>query len=183
MNKLTPITFFLLVLTLNSVQAQVDDVSGNYSVGTSNTQIEFSARHLRIFQVEGTFKEFSGDIKLSDGVLVSGSLEIMVSSITTGNQSRDKSLKSEDFLHSKGFPSIYLHFTSNSNARVVLVSTKIKEVEQNLELNYEIKPDMKLRVSCSISRNDFQLDFGTMDDLVSDEIKVTAVVDLKRKKP
>lgn len=173
----------LLVLILNTIQAQENHLSGNFLLDPRNTQIEFSAKHFGVLKVEGTFKEFSGHLKLVDGALTSGSLEIVVSSVTTGNRSRDNSLKSEDFLDANSFPLIHLRFDKNSDKAVVWVPTLIKGMKHKIKLNYDMLRENQLKATCTISRKDFQLDFGTMDDLVSDEIRVKAVISLKRKNP
>ena len=173
MNK--PLYYFLLLLVLSFNKAESQE---NFKLDSSNTQITFNARHFRVLKVEGTFRKFSGQLVLEGNIVTSGSLVIQVASIDTDNESRDKSLKSEDFLNANSFPQIRISFESNTHPTVITTYTKIKAVTQILQLNYEIIESNKLEVKFTISRKKFNLDFGTMDDLVSNEIKVEGIVSL-----
>lgn len=170
------ITIILLVFALSGVEAQESRLSSTIQLNSGNTQIEFSAKHLGVLNVDGTFNNFSGQLEIKNGILKSGSFIIEVASITTGSKSRDRSLKSKDFLNPESFPHINLRFEQNTNPSVVRVSTKIKGVTRTLQLRYEIDKSSKLKVSCTISRKNFNLDFGSMDDLVSDLVLVLGEV-------
>lgn len=162
------------------IQAQSLKPSGVYSLDSSNTQIEFSAKHFGVLKVEGNFKKFSGKIVLEQGRITSGTLTIMVSSISTDNNARDRSLMSDDFLSVETYPTIKLNIVEGaSHLDKAQVLTQIKGMKNIIVLDYSIQEydgAFQLIVFCSISREDFNLDFGTMDDLVSDEIQVRATL-------
>jgi len=178
MNFSLHITIILLVYTLPRVEVQESRLSSTIQLNSGNTQIEFSAKHFGVLKVDGTFKNFSGQLEIKNGILKSGSLIIEVASITTDSKSRDRSLKTKDFLNPESFPHINLSFEKNTNPAVVRVTAYIKGVTRTLELHYEINKSNKLKVSCTISRKNFDLDFGSMDDLVSDDVIVLGFVDL-----
>ena len=184
--SLITILIFLTCIT-NGMQAQETVLTGIFAVDTTNTKIEFSAKHFGVLNVKGTFKRFSGMLELENAVLKSGSIELSVSSISTGNQSRDRSLKNEDFLDARSFPRIIIRINKSVNKSQAQLIGQIKGVESMIPLEYTVQRfdngTTTLKAGCTISRKSFDLEFGAMDDLVSDLINVTAHVSLKRKKP
>ena len=179
-----PIVLYLLLSTLLVYKKHAQDQypSGTFKLDTSNTQITFSAKHLGVLKVQGTFHDFSGQVKLKNGSMISGSLTIMVASVSTDNNARDRSLKSDDFLSAKKYPTIELEILKGANQpNNIQVLTQIKETKRIIDLEYKIHEDrgaFQLIGSCSISRKAFNLDFGIMDDLVSDEIVVQVTISL-----
>ena len=184
-----PIAIYLLLSSLLVFKKHAQDQypSGTFKLDTSNTQIAFSAKHFGVLKVQGTFHEFSGQMNLKNGSIISGSLTIMVASVSTNNNGRDRSLKSDDFLAEKKYPTIDLEIVKDINSLgEAQILTQIKKTKNIIDLEYKIhedRGDFQLIGSCTISRKAFNLDFGTMDDLVSDEIIVQVNISLERKKP
>ncbi|BDS13198.1 YceI family protein [Aureispira anguillae] len=100
--------FLLLTLSI------VSYAQTTWTIDPSHSKVNFSVSHLVISEVDGDFKTFDGAIKTTkdDFSGASISFTIEVSSINTGNESRDKHLQSEDFFHASKYPQMTFESTS-----------------------------------------------------------------------
>jgi polyisoprenoid-binding protein YceI len=102
-------SLFALGFTLVSISAfaapKIDP--GTYSVDPAHSKVGFEVSHLVISTVEGRFNAVTGSItmgkKLED-LKIDASID--ASSVSTGNNDRDKHLKSPDFFDVTKFPKI-----------------------------------------------------------------------------
>lgn len=126
--------------------------------------------------VDGTFTQFSGTCITNDESIQSIQGEIKVSSIATGDEDRDQSLRSDAFLDVENFPTISFNSTSiNSSTGIITGLLKIKEVVNTIEIPANITFEsnrINLKASFIIDRDQFNLDFGATNVLIGDEISV-----------
>jgi polyisoprenoid-binding protein YceI len=86
---------------------------GIWNVDPSHTVLHFTARHLMVAKVRGTFGEFSGVITIADDPLQSSVVaSARAASIATNDDSRDAHLRSADFLDVDNHPTIDFRSTS-----------------------------------------------------------------------
>lgn len=100
----------VLFLALSfSIQAQT-----TWKVDPSHSKLGFSVSHLTISEVDGEFTKFDGTLKSSkeDFLDAQISFSANVSSINTGNTSRDQHLNAEDFFYAEKHPKITFESTS-----------------------------------------------------------------------
>jgi polyisoprenoid-binding protein YceI len=170
----------LFLLFTYSLKSQTD--KGTFSISPANTKIEFSARHLGVLKVTGTFSAFGGYIVIKDNIIHSVKVSITAESIHTDNEFRDKSLKSEQFLDTHNYPIIEVTLNENKSSTVLNTQVTIKNIMATVPINYELMGNThgkyKITGNCTLSRNRFLLDFGTMDDLISDSISIILSVSL-----
>ena len=83
-----------------------------YQIDASHSEIQFSARHMMVSKVRGTFEKWSGTVALNaahpEQTVVDVTIE--AASINTRDAQRDGHLKSPDFLNVEAFPTV--HFKS-----------------------------------------------------------------------
>lgn len=174
---------FLVYICVNSTFGQ--NSSHTFSIGPDNTRLEFRSKHFGVINVSGTFKSFSGQITITDDIITSGKISLNANSINTENSARDKSLRDKEFLDSHGYPIITVSFDKNDQATLISSLITIKERSVSIPVPYEISPTIKgtksIKAHCNISRELFHLNFGSMDDLISDKIDVNVFVTLKNK--
>lgn len=151
-----------------------------YKIDLANSAITFKISHMGVLTVKGEFQKFSGTLVFNEQELLSIKSSIVVESIHTKDNSRDATLKNEGYLDVKNYPLI--SFTSTdviitSSSKEIRGILKIKGATKEIELPYKkIKsknPELNfIKISTQISRKDFNLDFGPMDVLISNNVKV-----------
>lgn len=100
----------VLFLALSfSIQAQT-----TWKVDPSHSKLGFSVSHLTISEVDGEFTKFDGTLKSSKEDFSDAQISFSadVSSINTGNTSRDQHLNAEDFFYAEKHPKITFESTS-----------------------------------------------------------------------
>lgn len=79
--------------------------TGRWTIDPAHSSIELVARHMMISKVRGRFRDFSGVIVVADPPERSwAEVTIRTSSIDTGDEGRDRHLRSADFLNVEQYP-------------------------------------------------------------------------------
>lgn len=87
--------------------------TGTYQIDPMHSKVGFEVPHLVISTVEGTFKEFDGQLDLaSDFTKSKVTANVKVASIDTGVEKRDDHLKSADFFDAAKHPLMTFKSTS-----------------------------------------------------------------------
>ncbi len=88
-----------------------------WQLDNSHSEIQFSARHMMISKVRGTFESFSGDVNLNQENPEQTQVDVIVdlTSINTRDEQRDGHLKSPDFFDVEQYPNA--HFVSTGVER------------------------------------------------------------------
>ncbi|MFO8233998.1 MAG: YceI family protein [Bacteroidales bacterium] len=109
-NKILFVGLFFLITGMVSAQ------STKWQIDKSHTKIQFVTKHMKISNVTGQFKEYSGDIKADqeDFTDVDIRVTIPVESIDTDNEKRDEHLRGEDFFEVEEYPEIKFQSVSIS---------------------------------------------------------------------
>jgi len=172
-----------------------------YAVDPTHASIEFSARHLGLASVKGSFEQFTGTLELdeADPTRSRGTLEVDLASLTTGNDMRDGHLKSADFFHVENHPKATLTTTSITRAgedrfRVVGDLT-VRGVTHPIELEAELTGPMTdpwgntrvgVSVAGTINRKDWGLNWNQVLEagrlLVGDKIRLGGEAELVQQK-
>jgi len=96
--------------------ALADLTPGTWTVDPTHSTVGFTARHLMITKVRGTFTDFDGVVTVADSPLDSSVVaNVRLASVDTGNADRDAHLRTADF------------FDTDQNAEMTLRSTEIRE--------------------------------------------------------
>jgi len=104
---------------------------------------------------------------------------IRVASIDTDDTKRDGSLRSDAYLDEEAYPLIVFHSTQivTGVEPSIIGKLKLKDQEREIRIPYTYRISDSgtkcfITLSTSILRSHFQLDFGPMDALVGDEVRV-----------
>lgn len=149
-----------------------------------SSQFKFNVRNFGITSVDGTFKDFSGEIILNESPEKSTvSVEVKTASIDTQNEERDKHLRTADFFDVEKFPKMFFKSTGlkgtrekfmidgdltirNSSSPVAFSCLQSKESDGALDYSCETE----------LNRQKFGLNHGsTISDRVTVELKIHAV--------
>jgi len=140
-------------------------------IDKEKSQIKFKTKHLGVLIVNGVFEEFSGTVLYGDKKLKEIKSKIQVKSINTLDESRDKTLLNNAYLDERNYPLISFKSSEISN-NIIKGLIKIKNVEKEIELNYNIDEHEVLSLKAKIRRDNFNLHFGTMNSLIGNEIVI-----------
>jgi polyisoprenoid-binding protein YceI len=169
--------------------------AGRWVIDPSHSQVEFIARHMMIAKVRGRFREISGVIDIGDDPVESGVILIIkAASIDTGEEDRDRHLRSPDFLDVERYPDIRFVSTAVQPGRgdrwevsgLLTVRNIAKPVTMEVEFcGTALDPWGKLRsaflASTEINREDFDVSWNqvlqTGGFLVGKGVKVEADIE------
>jgi polyisoprenoid-binding protein YceI len=96
-----------------TVQGRELPDAGTWVIDSTHSTVQFIARHMMISKVRGRFREFSGTITMAEVPEASSvDVVIMAASIDTGDEDRDRHLRSAEFLDVERFPEIRYRSTT-----------------------------------------------------------------------
>jgi len=89
-----------------------------YEIDPAHTSVGFSARHLAVSKVRGSFSKYEGYFEGPEGDFTKarGEVKVEVASLNTGTEVRDNHLRSADFFDAAKYPYITFKVTGIENA-------------------------------------------------------------------
>jgi polyisoprenoid-binding protein YceI len=172
-------------------------VAGKWTIDPVHSEVGFSVRHMMVSKVRGRFTEFSGDIVTGENPAdSSGTAEITLSSIQTGEENRDNHLRSPDFFEAENFPTMTYKSTSvkpHGDDWTVEGELTLKGVTKSVPLHLELNgfgPDAYggtragFTATGEINRRDFNVSFSApmanggavVSDKISLHLEIEAVL-------
>jgi polyisoprenoid-binding protein YceI len=101
MKKINVLAAFLFITGIATAQT-------TWNLDKAHTNIQFNVTHMVVSEVNGAFTDFDGAIvsKSDDFNGAEVTFTAKTASVNTGNENRDKHLKSDDFFNAEQFPEI-----------------------------------------------------------------------------
>ena len=147
-------------------------IAGKYNVDMAHSNVGFKVKHMMISSVNGSFKEYSGEIEYDEKNKIIKSLSgtIKASSINTENAKRDNHLRSADFFDVKKYPEIKFEMIRQKGDKVygkLTMRGVTKDIKLDLEMGGTVKDpwgNMRLGFTLEgkINREDFGLTYNTI---------------------
>lgn len=115
-----------------------------YVIDPTHSNVDFKVTHLMVSKVRGHFDTFEGAIQLDPSDVTKSSVEVAidVASINTGNEDRDKHLRSPDFFDAEKYPRITFKSTSieksGDSSYVATGNLTIRDVTRKVALPFEM---------------------------------------------
>jgi polyisoprenoid-binding protein YceI len=169
-----------------------------FAIDPAHTDILFSAKHLMVTNVRGTFREVRGSVDLDEREPTASRAEIVIgaASVDTGFGARDTHLRSDDFFAVERHPDIRVVSTSirakGGNAYVVTADVTIRDVTRPVDFDVEFLgfyPAMDgarragFSARATVNRKAWNLDWNVALEaggwLVGDEVKLEVDVALQ----
>ena len=115
-------TFLSAIALVMALPALAADT---YTIDAVHSTVGFKIKHLSVSNVTGRFAKFDGAIHLDSADLTKStvSVSIPVDSVDTGNETRDKHLKTPDFFDAAKYPVITFTSTGVSGTKDQLMVT------------------------------------------------------------
>ena len=114
-----------------------------FAIDPAHTDVLFSAKHMMVTSVRGTFTDVSGsiDIDETEPTASTADISIKAASVDTGFAARDTHLRSDDFFAVETFPEIRVVSTKikpvSGNDFVVTADVTIKDVTRAVDFDVE----------------------------------------------
>ena len=87
-------------------------VTGTWSIDPVHSEVSFVVRHMMVSKVRGRFDKFEGTITTAPNPLQSTvTADVDLSTVNTGNETRDNHIRSEDFFHIEKHPTMTFRST------------------------------------------------------------------------
>jgi polyisoprenoid-binding protein YceI len=87
-------------------------VTGTWTIDPVHSEVSFVVRHMMVSKVRGRFDRFEGTIQTAQDPLQSTvAATVDLSSVNTGNETRDNHIRSEDFFHIEKHPEMTFRST------------------------------------------------------------------------
>lgn len=168
--------------------------AGTWDIDTVHSDVSFSARHMMVAKVKGSFSRFEGTVVTAENPLDSSvKATIDVTSVDTRNPDRDAHLRSGDFLEVDKFPTMTFASTGIRPegegyvlSGVLTLHGVTRPVDLELELN-GFGPDAYggyragFTASTEINRSDFGISISMPMDgggvVVSDKIHIALEIE------
>jgi polyisoprenoid-binding protein YceI len=82
-------------------------VTGTWTIDPVHSEVSFVVRHMMVSKVRGRFDKFEGTLETAPDPLQSTvTAAVDLSSVNTGNDTRDNHIRSEDFFHIEKHPTM-----------------------------------------------------------------------------
>lgn len=171
-----------------------------YSIDRNHTRLEFSAKHMMVTTVRGSFEDFAGTVEVDGDDPTSARAQAVVktASLWTGVEMRDNHLRSDDFFGVEKYPEMTFQSTAvektGENTYKVTGDLTIRDVARPITLEVEVEgqiidPWGNERVGLSargrLNRKDWGLNWNQAIEaggvVVSDSINIAVEAALVRK--
>ena len=162
-----------------------------FAIDPAHTDVLFSAKHMMVTNVRGTFTDVSGsiDIDETEPTASKATLSVKAASVDTGFGARDNHLRSADFFAVETFPEIRVVSTKiqpkGGNDFVVTADVTIKDVTRPVDFDVEFlgfytgmdgARRAGFTAKAKVNRKDWGLDWNVALEaggwLVGDQIKL-----------
>jgi len=166
-----------------------------WNIDTAHTQVNFSAKHMMVTTVRGTFHDVTGTIELdeNDPTRSRGEFRVKAASVDTNFGARDTHLRSADFFDAQQFPEIVFVTTAveprTGDAYTVTGDLTIRDVTLPVSFDVELEGIVKgmsgarhagFSAKTKIAREDWGLNWNVALEqggwLVGKEIKLEIAI-------
>jgi polyisoprenoid-binding protein YceI len=139
----------LIIISANATSIFAAD---NYAVDGVHSSVSFKIQHMGISQVHGRFNKFDGTFAIdkAEPGKSAFTFSIKADSVDTGNEGRDKHLRSPDFFDSKQY------------ADITFKSTSVKAAKDGYEVEGELTMHGKTKKTKFVLQGGKEVDFQGM---------------------
>ena len=167
---------------------------GTWTVDSSHSNVGFSARHLMVAKVRGSFTEFTGQIEVPADPLQSTLVAtVEAKSVSSGDEARDAHLRGDDFFDVDNYKQWTLVSTgieSSGSDFILHTNLTIKDVTRPIDFALEFEGVVKdpwgntkagFTAEAEINRKDFGLEWNVALEaggvLVGEKVKIVLEIE------
>jgi len=174
-------------------------VAGTWDLDPVHSHIGFVARHLMVSKVRGSFSKFEAQVVTAESPLdSSATATIDLSTVDTGNETRDNDLRSENFFDVARYPTMSFRSTGvrhDGDDIIVDGELTLRDVTRPVSLTVEVNgfgPDpfggtrAGFSATAEINRTDFGVSFNAPVPggvMISEKIQIEIEAEAVLRKP
>ncbi len=152
----------------NSIKAE--------SLNKEDLKIRFEVGNMKVRTVDGTFEALEGEVIFDPAQAQNASFEVCIdaASVNTGNKSRDKKLKTEDYFNVEKYPAICFKSESVKEVEAGFLAKgqlTMLDVTRDVEIPFSYE-NGELSGTLTISRYDYGLASDVGTGKISEEVKI-----------
>jgi polyisoprenoid-binding protein YceI len=178
------------------------ETAGVYNFDKAHSNIGFRVKHMGLAEVPGYFSDFSGSINYDAADATKSSVEFTAkaTSINTGNDGRDKHLRSADFFEVEKYSDITFKSTKIEKRGNNIVATgdfTMKGVTKQIQLPVTFNGMMKhprngsilmgFSIETTVNRRDYGINYGNILPngiaSLSDDVKINLQIEAAKAAP
>ena len=163
-----------------------------WKVDYAHSHVQFSAKHMMISTVRGSFDKYTVDANINEEDPTQSDLEVKIetASVNTRNEQRDAHLRSADFFNAEEYPEITFeakhveaiddessHLVGSLTMHGVTRDVKLTAVVQGTDVDPWGNERAGLEIVGVLKRSDFDMKFnqalGSGNVLVGDSVKLS----------
>lgn len=162
-----------------------------FVIDQAHSSVDFKTKHLLVSNVNGSFEQFSGkiDLDVASKTLKVFEGEILMSSINTKSDGRDKDVKSSSFFDVANYPKgyfkmqkqegnkLYGDLTLRGVTKPVVFEVSISDMVKHPKTKKDV---VGVQLEGAINRKDFNIGSKVPDAVVSDAIKISINLELNK---
>ncbi|MDQ3382515.1 MAG: YceI family protein [Actinomycetota bacterium] len=168
-----------------------DLTPGTWTVDPAHSEVGFTARHMMVTKVRGTFADVAAEVVVGRPIETSTvTAEVQMASVNTRNADRDTHLRSPDFFHVESFPTMTFRSTEVTGSPMtgeLTIKDETRTVTFDLEFN-GISDDpwggvrAGVEARTEVNRKDFGLTWNVAVEsggvLVGERVQLTLDIEL-----
>ncbi|MBN2274872.1 MAG: YceI family protein [Bacteroidales bacterium] len=170
-----------------------------WTVDNAHSKIGFTVTHLVVAEVDGSFKEYNGQIVTTQPDFSDAKIEftVNVASIFTANEMRDNHLKGDDFFNAGKYPEMTFKSTSfnktNDSKYVLEGSLTIRGITKNVSFDVTYGGMIKdplgntktgFKATTTIDRFDYDLKWNSLTEaggaVVGRDVKIILKLEFQK---
>ncbi|HEX8264763.1 MAG TPA: YceI family protein [Pyrinomonadaceae bacterium] len=177
------------------------EMAGVYNFDKAHSNIGFRVKHMGLAEVPGYFSDFSGSINYDAADATKSSVEFTTkaTSINTGNEGRDKHLRSADFFEVEKYSDITFKSTKIEKRGNNILATGdftmkgvTKQIQLPVTFNGMLKDQrgnikMGFSIETTVNRRDYGINYGsTLPNgslMLSDDVKINLQIEAAKSAP
>jgi polyisoprenoid-binding protein YceI len=162
-----------------------------FAIDSAHTDILFSAKHMMVTTVRGTFRDVSGtiDVDESDPTTAKADIVVRTASVDTGFGARDTHLRSDDFFAADRYPELHVVSTAvrptGGKRFIVTADVTIRDITRPVDFDVEFLGFYRgmdggrqagFSAKAKVNRKDWDLDWNVALEaggwLVGEEVRL-----------
>ncbi|HEX9930740.1 MAG TPA: YceI family protein [Pyrinomonadaceae bacterium] len=177
------------------------ETAGVYNFDKAHSNIGFRVKHMGLAEVPGYFSDFTGSINYDAADATKSSVEFTAkaTSINTGNEGRDKHLRSADFFEVEKYSDITFKSTKIEKRGNNILATGdftmkgvTKQIQLPVTFNGMLKDQrgnikMGFSIETTVNRRDYGINYGSTlpngSQMLSDDVKINLQIEAAKAAP